>query len=149
MIINPPRYQPEKVAMSFAIGKKDSDFEKPQYHIFYDMGAGSTVATLVHFKLSNTTQYGTTKSILDLEVKALGFDSSLGGNSFDVRLQNLLVKKFLDGPGKSYPQVTTNIRAMAKFLKEANRVKQILSANQDTFASVSLFFYLVQMSLKF
>ncbi len=123
--------------MSFAIGKKDADFEKPQYHIFYDMGAGSTVASLVKFSLANSTAKSS-KSILDLEVQSVGYDSSLGGRSFDVRLQNLLVDKFLKGAGKDYPHVTTNIKAMAKFLKEANRVKQILSANQDTFASVSL-----------
>lgn len=121
--------------MSFAIAKKDADFEQPQYHIFYDMGAGSTVASLVKFSLGNSTARGP-KSILDLQVQSMGYDSSLGGRSFDVRLQNLLVEKFLKGAGKDYPQVTTNIKAMAKFLKEANRVKQILSANQDTFTSV-------------
>ncbi len=38
--------------MSFGINKQDSDFIKPQYHLFYDMGAGSTVASLVKFNNS-------------------------------------------------------------------------------------------------
>ena len=126
--------------MSFAIGKKDSDFEKPQYHILYDMGAGSTVASLVRFNLVNVTSHGTIRPMLDLEVKAMGFDSTLGGRSFDLRLQSLLVQKFIDGPGKSHKDVAKNPRAMAKLLKEATRVKQILSANQDIFASASCLF---------
>ena len=41
---------------------------------------------------------------------------------------------------KNKPQgdVTQSPRAMAKFLKEAARVKQVLSANSEIFAQVSM-----------
>ena len=121
--------------MSFAIGKKDSDFQKPQYHLFYDMGAGSTVASLVKFSIVNVTSHGTIRPFLEMETIDFGYDSLLGGRSFDKIVQGLLIDKFKNGPGKGV-DVETNTKAMAKFFKEANRVKQILSANTETFASI-------------
>ena len=121
--------------MSFGIGKKDSDFEKAQYHLFYDMGAGSTVASLVKFSVVNVTSHGTIRPVLDLETIDFGFDALLGGRAFDKILQGLLIERFKSGAGKGL-DVEKNSKAMAKFLKEANRVKQILSANTETFASI-------------
>lgn len=121
--------------MSFGINKQDSDFKKPQYHLFYDMGAGSTVASLVKFNVVNVTSHGTIRPFLEMETVDFGFDSLLGGRAFDKILQALLIERFKSGPGKGL-DVEKDTKAMAKFLKEANRVKQILSANTETFASI-------------
>lgn len=121
--------------MSFGIGKKDSDFAEPQYHLFYDMGAGSTVASLVKFNVVNVTSHGSIRPVLELETIDFGFDSLLGGRAFDKIVQSLLIEKFKSGPGKGL-DVENNSKAMAKFFKEANRVKQILSANTEIFASI-------------
>ena len=121
--------------MSFGINKQDSDFTKPQYHLFYDMGAGSTVASLVKFNVVNVTSHGSIRPVLEMETIEFGFDSLLGGRAFDKIMQGLLIEKFKSGPGKGL-NVEKDTKAMAKFFKEANRVKQILSANTETFASI-------------
>ncbi|KAI8915453.1 Hsp70 protein-domain-containing protein [Powellomyces hirtus] len=119
------------VALNFASGRQ---FPQPQYHIFYDMGAGSTVAALVKFHNPGTTKHSKT---LELEVQAVGYDASLGGHSVDVKLQHHLANEFKTKFGKKLQgDVFADSRAMAKLLKEAGRVKQILSANTETASSV-------------
>lgn len=113
-------------------------FPQEQCHIFYDMGAGSTVASLACFQDLTVKDVGKfNKTVQQIEIKSVGYDRTLGGHEFDVRLQKLLAEKFQEQKGtKISMPVVQNERAMAKLLKEANRVKQILSANTETMASV-------------
>lgn len=64
------------------------------------------------------------------------FDRSLGGFEMDLRLRDHLAKLFNDQK-KSPKDVRENHRAMAKLLKEAQRLKTVLSANIDFMAQVS------------
>lgn len=116
-------------------------FEEPQHHIFYDMGAGSTVASLVLFKnvadKKSTSKKETTTP--QLQVKSVGSDDTLGGKAIDVRLQQILAAHFVKTTSKgkvTEEALAASSKSMAKLLREANRVKQILSANTETFASV-------------
>jgi hypoxia up-regulated 1 len=113
-------------------------FNDTQHFIFYDMGAGSTVATLAKFhNLQIKDARKKNKTVPEVEILAVGYDNTLGGNVVDVKLQRFLASKFTEISGsKVSSKITDSPRAMAKLLKEANRVKQILSANQDTMASV-------------
>lgn len=54
----------------------------------------------------------------------------------DLRLRDHLAKLF-NGQKKSKKDVSENHRAMAKLLKEAQRLKTVLSANMDFMAQVS------------
>jgi len=64
----------------------------------------------------------------------LRFDRTLGGLEMELRLRDYLAKLFNDQhPSKD---VRKNPRAMAKLLKEANRLKTVLSANADHMAQV-------------
>ncbi|GAB5586845.1 lumenal Hsp70 protein [Umbelopsis nana] len=123
------------VALNYAVNRKFTS--TPEYHIFYDMGAGSTVASLVSFSNVDVTEGKRNKTYPQIEVKAVGYDSTLGGHEFDVRLQKFLAEGFMK---QKKDQVQSSIfqseRAMTRLLKEANRVKQILSANTETMASV-------------
>lgn len=65
------------------------------------------------------------------------FDRGLGGFEMDLRLQDHLAKLFNEQK-KSQKDVRENHRAMAKLLKEAQRLKTVLSANMDFMAQVSL-----------
>ncbi|KAJ3019349.1 lumenal Hsp70 protein [Thoreauomyces humboldtii] len=124
------------VALNYATART---FTTPQYHIFYDMGAGSTVAALVRFHNPTLTGKASVakKAVLELDVQAVGYDSSLGGHSVDVKLQQLLAFEFMAAHGdKLKGNVFEDSRAMAKLLKEAVRVKQILSANTETSSSI-------------
>lgn len=108
----------------------------PENHVFYDMGAGSTVASIVTF--SEAVDSKTKKSAPQLEVKGVGFDRTLGGHEIDVRLQQFLAEGFMRlYQGKVKTDIKQSHGSMTRLLKEANRVKQILSANTETFASVS------------
>lgn len=62
------------------------------------------------------------------------FDRTLGGLEMELRLRNYLAEQF----NKQHPSkdVRKNLRAMAKLLKEANRLKTVLSANADHMAQV-------------
>ncbi|KAI9143715.1 Hsp70 protein-domain-containing protein [Paraphysoderma sedebokerense] len=129
------------VAINYAMGR-NFPTSSPQYHIFYDMGAGTTVASLVSFQsVAVASPYSrsssNSKSFIQLEVKSVGYDRTLGGHEFDMRIQQHLAEKFMElKKGKVKQDIKDSRRAMAKLLKEAERVKRILSANVDVMASV-------------
>ncbi|KAJ3087882.1 hypothetical protein HK102_010077 [Quaeritorhiza haematococci] len=127
------------VAMNYAM---DRSFAEKEHYVFFDMGAGSTVVTLVAFQNVEVPVFPGSKknqTVVEIDVKAMGYDATLGGNSFDVKLQQFLAEKFVEqykGTGKLQSNIFESSKAMAKLLREANRVKQILSANTETFSSV-------------
>lgn len=124
------------VALNFAVNRELG--EAPESHIFYDMGAGSTVASIVTFSNIETKDGKKTRSAPQLEVKGVGFDRTLGGHEIDVRLQKLLATSFMKlNKDRVKENIETSSSAMTRILKESNRIKQILSANTETFASVS------------
>ncbi|NXE56821.1 HYOU1 protein, partial [Casuarius casuarius] len=99
--------------------------------MFYDMGAGSTVCTIVTYQTVKTKDSGTQPQ---LQIQGVGFDRTLGGLEMELRLRDYLAKLFNDQhPSKD---VRKNPRAMAKLLKEANRLKTVLSANADHMAQI-------------
>ena len=64
------------------------------------------------------------------------FDRTLGGFELDLRLRDHLANLF-NQQKKSKKDVRENHRAMAKLLKEAQRLKMVLSANAEFTAQVS------------
>lgn len=69
------------------------------------------------------------------ECPAVAYDRQLGGHYFDLRLRQHLAVLFSKQKGVT-SDVFKSERAMAKLLKEATRVKQILSANQEAYGRV-------------
>ena len=63
------------------------------------------------------------------------YDRNLGGLEMTLRLRDHLVKVF-NSQKKRTTKLEDNPRAMAKLLKEAERVKKVLSANSDHKAQV-------------
>lgn len=66
------------------------------------------------------------------------YDRTLGGLDIQLRLRDYLGKKFNELK-KTPNDVFKNSRALAKLFKEAGRVKNILSANNDHYAQVYSF----------
>jgi hypoxia up-regulated 1 len=62
-------------------------------------------------------------------------DRTLGGLDMQLRLRDFLGKKFNEMK-KTPNDVFKNPRALAKLFKEAGRLKNILSANNEFFAQV-------------
>ncbi|KAJ1976822.1 lumenal Hsp70 protein [Dimargaris xerosporica] len=120
------------VAMSYAM---DKQFPEPRTILFYDVGAGSTKATLAAFAPGAKGE-GT-----QVTIEGYGYDRTLGGVELDFRLQRHLGQRFM---AQFKGQVTTDIfdspRARMKLLKEANRIKHILNANTEASSSVENLF---------
>ncbi|GAA5839170.1 hypothetical protein JCM9279_002616 [Rhodotorula babjevae] len=123
-------------AVNYAMGRTFP--ASPTYHLIYDLGSGSLRVSLVSLKsallpdphsLSDPPQM---KNVTALTVHGFAYDLEVGGYGFDRIVRDLLVEAFDDTVGKQLAQgkkVTDDKRAMAKLLKEATRVKQVLSAN--------------------
>jgi len=122
-------------ALHFGIDRID---EEPKNYLFYNMGAGSLQVSVVRY-LSyphKATKYGKEKTVGAFEVLGSGWDTNLGGASFDARLVDHMAlefneiwnKKRNDGETKD---VRTLPRPMAKLRIQANKVKHVLSANND------------------
>jgi hypoxia up-regulated 1 len=116
----------------------------PQYHLIYDMGAGSTTATIISFQSKVVKSGKMNKTVIELGTHGFGFDRELGGELFTTRLVDRLIDLFRKSKSgsRATTDIQTNGRAMARLYKEASRVKQVLSANTETHASVSLFLVL-------
>lgn len=121
------------VAYSYGVFNQRLFEEKPLTVLFYDQGAGKTEATVVEFSFNTETK--AKQKTPQLKIKGTAFDRTLGSSSIDLRLRDHLEKLFeIQNNGKY--DVRNSPRAMAKLLKEAERVKIILSANTDTYAEI-------------
>ncbi|XP_078538328.1 hypoxia up-regulated protein 1 isoform X1 [Lissotriton helveticus] len=120
------------VALNYGVFRRKDINATAQNIMFYDMGAGSTSCTIVTYNTVKTKESGTQPQ---LQIRGVGFDRTLGGLEMELRLRDHLAKLFNEQK-KSKKDVRQNGRAMAKLLKEANRVKTILSANADHMAQI-------------
>nr|XP_056716807.1 hypoxia up-regulated protein 1 [Euleptes europaea] len=119
------------VALNYGVFRRKDINATAQNIMFYDMGAGSTVCTIVTYQTVKTKDSGTQPQ---LQILGVGFDRTLGGLEMELRLRDHLATQF----NKQHPSkdVRQNLRAMAKLLKEANRLKTVLSANADHMAQI-------------
>ena len=99
--------------------------------MFFDMGGSGTVATVATFQMvKNKDDYEPNPQ---LTVRGIGFDRNLGGNQFTMRLANHLAKLFME---KTKKDIFKDPKAINKMYKEAERVKNVLSANADHVAQI-------------
>ncbi|XP_029647908.1 hypoxia up-regulated protein 1 [Octopus sinensis] len=122
------------VALNYGVFRRKDFSNKPQYIIFYDMGASSTTASVVGYVLSQSKE--DTRDINpQLTIHGVAFDNRLGGLEMTMRFRNYLAEQF-NKKKLTTQDVFKNQRSMAKLFKEAERVKMILSANSDHYAQV-------------
>lgn len=113
---------------------------EPSYHLFYDLGASSLGVSLVSLKsammpdMYSLAAKPDLRKVTSLTVHGVGFDVEVGGFVLDRTVRDLLIE---EAQKSGLKDVTSNKRAMAKLLKEATRVKQVLSANTEAMARVS------------
>lgn len=113
----------------------DRTFDTPYNLMFFNMGAGSVQVSVVQFTSHIVKEAGRNKTIGSFQVLGKAWDSSLGGFNFDVRLAEVLADRFnliweskTSGKEKNlrnFPQPMTKLRI------QANKVKEILSANTE------------------
>lgn len=118
-----------------------NDGAKPEYHLVYDMGAGSTTATVLKFQGRTIKDVGKfNKTIQEVQVVGTGWDRTLGGDAFNMLIMQDMVQQFaatkrIQSLGATAEQVMDDGRTVAKLWKESERVRQVLSANTETVSS--------------
>jgi hypoxia up-regulated 1 len=111
---------------------------KPEYHMVFDMGAGSTKATVIKFQSRTVKDIGKfNKTIQEVQVVGTGWDRTLGGDALNYLIVDDMVAQFVDSPKAKKVEVQADKvkaegRTIAKLTKEAERLRHILSANQET-----------------
>ena len=111
--------------------------------MFFDMGSSGTVATVAHYQMvKNKDDY---EANPQLTIKGVGFDRNLGGAEFTNRLMNHLAKQFKKDKKKD---VFENPKAILKLQKEADRIKNVLSANAEHVAQVEGLIDEIDMKIK-
>lgn len=115
---------------------------KPETHLVYDMGAGSTTATVLKFQGRNVKDVGKyNKTIQEVQVLGTSWDKTLGGDALNrVILEDMIntiaATAHMKKLGVLPKQVRAHGRTMAKLWKEAERVRQVLSANTEISTSL-------------
>ncbi|KAF2816269.1 heat shock protein 70-like protein-like protein [Mytilinidion resinicola] len=118
-----------------------SEGGKPEYHMVFDMGAGSTKATVLKFQGRTVKDVGRfNKTIQEVIVLGTGWDRTLGGDSLNGIVMDDMVQQFVESSGAkkvgvAAVDVKAHGRTASKLLKEAEKVRQVLSANSNTGAS--------------
>ncbi|KAI9637842.1 Hsp70 protein-domain-containing protein [Dioszegia hungarica] len=133
------------VGLNYAMTRSFPDYNattgegEREFHIIYDSGALSTTATVLAFYQTSVLPTPKSKTPINtthIEVLATGWEQ-IGGVQLDLILQDMLVTDFAK---KSGSDVSGDKKAMAKLAREANRVKHILSANQESNVAIESLF---------
>ncbi|KAG7344112.1 molecular chaperone DnaK [Nitzschia inconspicua] len=115
----------------------DKTFEEPQIYLFYNMGASSLQVSVVKFhsyEVPESKYSKKMKRVGSIEVLGKGWDATLGGMEFDNRIVEYMADHFnrewrkARGHDKDIRDIP---RAMTKLRLQANKVKHVLSANQE------------------
>ncbi|KAJ6160408.1 hypothetical protein N7470_003804 [Penicillium chermesinum] len=117
-----------------------SDGQKPEYHVVFDMGAGSTTASVLRFQSRQVKDIGRfNKTVQEVHVLGAGWDRSLGGDSLNDIIVDDMISKLVEDKklkDKVTPeQVKAHGKTMARLWKDAEKVRQVLSANTETSTS--------------
>ena len=119
--------------------KKEVDAE---YDIVYDMGAGSTTATVLKFYAKTVKGPGKkNQTVQEAQVLGVGYDKYLGGDALNDLIVQDMINKFLEMPksqklGLTETQVKKDGKTMVRLWKDAEKIRQVLSANQQSSTSL-------------
>merc|ERR1712038_213716 len=111
--------------------------EEPQNILFYNMGASALQVSVMQFhSYEKKEKYQKARKVGSFQVLGKAWDASLGGLAFDARIVDFMAEEFNeqwdakrnDGEKKD---VRKYARPMAKLRIQANKVKHVLSANND------------------
>jgi hypoxia up-regulated 1 len=134
------------IGLNYAMTRTFPDYNpetgegEKEYHLVFDSGALSTSATVLGFYQTSWKPTPNSKMLINTtHVEALGVGwEDVGGISLDLALRDLLIDDFITKTGRK--DIINDKKAIAKIDKEAIRVKQILSANQESMTSIESVF---------
>jgi hypoxia up-regulated 1 len=131
------------VGINYAVSRTFPDITKggkAEINMVFDMGAGSTSATVLQFAGRSVKDVGKrNKTIQEVQVLGVGWDKTLGGDALNSLIVDDIVSTFVALPAAksasiTAEQVKSHGRTAAKLFKEAERIRQVLSANSETSA---------------
>ncbi|KAH8600555.1 Hsp70 protein-domain-containing protein [Bisporella sp. PMI_857] len=106
-----------------------SEGAKPEYHMVFDMGAGSTKATVLKFQGRTVKDVGKfNKTIQEVQVLGSGWDRTLGGDALNAIIVDDMIAQFVESPKAQ--KVSATVEGVQDM-----RLRQVLSANTNTQAS--------------
>lgn len=138
------------VGLNYATSRTFSSINEggnPEYHLIYDMGAGSTTATVLRFQGKTIKDIGRyNKTIQEVQILGTGWDKTLGGDTLNEIVMEDIVQQFIGAGrmktiGVKAEHVKEHGRTMARIWKEAERIRQVLSANAETSSNFEGLFY--------
>ncbi|KAI5286607.1 lumenal Hsp70 protein, partial [Ascosphaera acerosa] len=117
-----------------------TDGEQPEHHLVFDVGAGSTTASVLRFQSRKVKDVGRfSKTVQEVHVVGTGWDKTLGGDALNAAIVDDIVARFVASDsapaGVSEADVRAHGRTMARLWREAERLRHILSANTETSAA--------------
>jgi hypoxia up-regulated 1 len=121
-------------ALNFGMDKTN---EEPQIYLFYNLGASSLQVSVIKYhsyQVPESKHSKKTKSVGSIEVLGKAWDQTLGGHAFDNRLVDYMAEHFNRewNKARGHDKDVRDIpRAMTKIRLQANKVKHVLSANQE------------------
>jgi len=126
---------PMAVALNYGMFRRKEINGTVKHLMLYDMGAQATTATIVGFQVVKTKEKGFSETHPQAQILGIGYDRTLGGAEMRFRVREFLADEF-NNLKKTKTDVRSVPRAMGKLLKEAERVKLILSANAECYAQI-------------
>jgi len=126
---------PMAAALNYGMFRRKEINGTVKHIMLYDMGAASTEATIIGFQIVKTKEKGYSETHPQAQILGVGYDRTLGGAEMTFRMREFLADEF-NAMKKTKTDVRSVPRAMGKLLKEAERVKLILSANNDCYAQI-------------
>jgi hypoxia up-regulated 1 len=104
------------------------------------MGAGSTTASVLRFQSRQVKDIGKyNKTVQEINVLGAGWDKTLGGDALNDLIVNDMVENLVEAKklkGKvTVEEVKAHGKTMSRLWKDAEKARQVLSANSDTSAS--------------
>ncbi|PSN74570.1 actin-like ATPase domain-containing protein [Corynespora cassiicola Philippines] len=129
------------VGINYATGRTfpvATEGGKPEVNLVFDMGAGYSSATVLQFQGKTVKDVGKrNKTIQEIQVLGSGWDRTLGGDALNSLIVDDMVKTFVELPAAKSASITaekvkSHGRTAAKLFKDAEKVRQVLSANTET-----------------
>jgi len=115
----------------------DKTFEEPKIYLFYNLGGSALQVSVIKYhsyEVPESKYSKKMKTVGSIEVLGKAWDQTLGGQAFDNRLVDYMADHFnrewrkARGHNKDVRDIP---RAMTKIRLQANKVKHVLSANQE------------------
>ncbi|KAF0983425.1 hypothetical protein FDP41_010490 [Naegleria fowleri] len=117
------------------------ELTKPRHvALFYDIGSVSTTVSIAEY-----TQSKEKTSLGNIKILGFASDENLGGSHFDNVLADFFAEKFID-KHKSDPR--KEVRPLTRLVEESQKIKHILSANNDAYLSIENLYNDRDLSIK-